>query len=264
MTTQENQSPVLWHEDGGVVEITLNRPEAHNAYDDVLIRSFREAMQAVRESPTARVVVLRGRGRNFQAGVDLAWIGRLQQASAEDNLSASRDTAAFFHELNHLPVPVVTEVQGMCLGGGTGLVASSDVVVAASDATFSIAEVRWGLQPGVIVRQLNDAISIRQMRRYALSGEPFTAQEAHRCGLVHEVADLDRLGETTMAIVQAIVSNGPKAVRITKRQVLAHGWDADDDLEDMSTLHAATRLGEEAVEGMAAFAERRAPTWSTT
>src|SRR5690606_31559110 len=112
-------------------------------------------------------------GRHFQAGADLGWLARVAGETPAANLEASRRTALLVHRLNTLPVPTVALVQGACFGGGTGIIAACDVVVAASNANFAIAESRWGLIAGIIVPQLADAIGVRQLRRYAITGERF-------------------------------------------------------------------------------------------
>ena len=143
--------------------------------------------------PGLRAIVITGNGRHFQAGADLKWIDAVRTSSARENIEVSRATAEAVHRLNHAPVPTIALVQGACFGGGTGLVAACDVVIAADNANFSIAEVRWGLTAAIIVPQLNDAIGTRQMRRYALTGERFDAVEARRIGLVHQVVPLAEL-----------------------------------------------------------------------
>ena len=189
--------PVLWNVDArGVATVTLNRPQVNNAYDAALIQGLHDAMDAL--GSEVRVLVLRGAGRHFQAGADLKWIRAVAAQSREENESASRATALAVHRLNMLAVPTVALVQGGCFGGGTGIVAACDIVIAGDDAMFSIAETRWGLTAAIILPQLADAIGARQVRRYALTGERFGAEEARRIGLVHEVvpaAELSAAGE---------------------------------------------------------------------
>ena len=175
-----SNDPVLWTVDPrGVATVTLNRPAVGNAYDAGLIGGLIAAMDAIEGSSGVRAILLRGNGRHFQAGADLNWIKAVSAGSADDNKEASRATARAVDRLNHQPVPTVALVQGGCFGGGTGLVAACDVVVAADNAVFSIAEVRWGLTAAIIMPQLSDAISVRQLRRYGLTGERFGAAEVH-------------------------------------------------------------------------------------
>ena len=150
-----------------------------------------------------RAVVITGNGKNFQAGADVGWLNAVRQSSPQDNLKASRMTAEAVQRLNLLPVPTVALVQGACFGGGTGIVAACDIVIAADNATFSIAEVRVGVAGTIIIPQLNDAIGLRQVRRYALTGERFDAKEARRIGLVHEVVPLAELAAAGERIVGA-------------------------------------------------------------
>jgi methylglutaconyl-CoA hydratase len=210
----ENQ-PVQWNVDArGVATVTLNRPQVNNAYDVSLIQGLHDAMDALGSG--VRVLVLRGAGRHFQAGADLKWIRGVAAQSGEENERASRATALAVHRLNTLPVPAVALVQGGCFGGGTGIVAACDIVIAADDAVFSIAETRWGLTAAIILPQLADAIGARQVRRYALTGERFDAAEARRIGLVHEVVPLAELAAAGERIVGQLLQNAPEASAQTK------------------------------------------------
>ena len=175
------------------------------------------------------MVVLRGNGRHFQAGADLAWVRGIASASKEENVRASRATAEAVDRLNRLPVPTVALVQGGCFGGGTGIVAACDVVIAADNAQFSITEVRWGLTAAIIIPQLSDAISVRQLRRYAMTGERFGAVEAARIGLAHMVVPADRLAAAGEEMVGRLLENGPVAMAETKATgILESAWGGFD------------------------------------
>jgi len=256
--------PVLHSVDRrGVATVTLNRPAVNNAYDAGLIQGLLDAMDELGARPGLRAVVLRGAGRHFQAGADLKWIMRVASQSQQENEHASRATAEAVRRLNALPVPTVALVQGGCFGGGTGIVAACDVVIAADNALFSIAETRWGLMAGIILPQLADAIGARQVRRYALTGERFGADEARRIGLVHEVvplADLESAGER---VVVQLLQNAPEANAQTKDVALEFAWGSIDEaaFERLVSQHAAKRRSAEAAEGLASFAEKRAARW---
>ena len=171
MSSSNTSGPVLWNLDArGVATVTLNRPEVNNAYNGELIHGLLAAIDALGQAPGLRAVVIEGNGRHFQAGADLKWIDAVRAASRAENVRVSRATAEAVQRLNLAPVPTIALVHGACFGGGTGLVAACDVAIAADNATFSIAEVRWGLTAAIIIPQLNDAIGVRQMRRYALTG----------------------------------------------------------------------------------------------
>jgi methylglutaconyl-CoA hydratase len=257
-------NPVLADIDGrGIATITLNRPEVGNAYDEALIQRLLVVLQEVASQSDLRAVLLTGNGRHFQAGADLKWIKEVSRASAEENERVSRATAEAVDRLNRLPVPTVALVQGGCFGGGTGMIAACDVVIAAEDAVFSIAEVRWGLTAAIIVPQLSDAISARQLRRYALTGERFDASEAHRIGLVHSMVPRDGLAAAGEVVLARLLENGPKAMAETKACILASSWGGFDSttLDALVTSHAAKRQSAEAAEGLASFAEKRSARW---
>ena len=262
--TPRTSGPVLWSVDGrGVAQVVLNRPEVNNAYNGELIDAVLEGLDALAEVEGLRAVVLSGNGRHFQAGADLGWIDDVRGRDAQENERVSRATADAVRMLNTAPVPVIALVQGGCFGGGTGIVAACDVVIAADDAMFSIAEVRWGLHASIIIPQLNDAIGIRQVRRYALTGERFGAEEARRIGLVHEVVPRAELAATGERIVAKILDNAPEAIADTKEVTLAGGFAdlPDDGFDALVEIHAEKRRSPEAAEGLASFAQKRAANW---
>jgi methylglutaconyl-CoA hydratase len=255
---------VLWDLDQqGVARVTLNRPEVGNAYNGDMIGGLLAALDQL-AVPELRALLLTGNGKHFQAGADLAWVRSVASASAEENIRISRATAQAIDRLNRLPVPTVALVQGGCFGGGTGIVAACDVVIAADNAIFSIAEVRWGLTAAIILPQLSDAISVRQLRRYALTGERFGASEAQRIGLAHQVVPLDRLAAAGEEMIARVLENGPVAMAETKALALQSAWGGFDAaaMDALVASHAAKRRSPEAAEGLASFAEKRAARWS--
>jgi methylglutaconyl-CoA hydratase len=264
MSASGESGPVLWQVDErGVARVTLNRPEVYNAYNGDMIAGLLAAYEDLADKPM-RCVVLTGAGKNFQAGADLKWLDTVRASSPEENLRASRMTAEAVQRLNMLPVPTVAMVQGACFGGGTGIIAACDIVIAADNAIFSIAEVRVGVAGTIIVPQLNDAIGLRQVRRYALTGERFDAQEARRIGLVHEVVppgELEAAGERT---VGHILASAPEAVAQTKATAMRFAWSNLDakTFTALSDSHSARRQSAEAAEGLRAFREKRLPRWA--
>ena len=255
---------VLWEIDRrGVATVTLNRPTVNNAYNGDLLQGLHDAMDALGREAHLRVVVLRGNGKHFQAGADLAWINGVAAQSPAENERASRVTAEAIRRLDTCPVPTLALIQGGCFGGGTGVAAACDIVVASTDALFSISETRWGLMAGIILPQLCQAIGLRQVRRYSLSGERFGAEQAQRIGLVHEVVPVGGLAEAGAKIVDAILMNAPGATTATKLRSLAsaHAFVDDGLLRDLVDEHARTRQQAEAKEGLASFKEKRKPSW---
>lgn len=270
-----NDRPVRWELDArGVATVTLNRPAVNNAYNADLVQGLLDTIDALSKPRTTseappdapcelRVVVLRGEGKHFQAGADLTWLQRVASQSTAENIAVSRATAEAVHRLNNLPVPAIALVQGGCFGGGTGIVAACDVVIAADNALFSISETRWGLMAGIIIPQLNDAIGVRQVRRYALTGERFGAEEARRIGLVHEVVPLAELDAAGARIVEHLLQNAPEANAQTKALAIEYGW-GDVSTQRFNRIieqHAAKRRSAEGSEGLASFREKRAAAW---
>src|ERR1044072_1521206 len=259
-------NPVLWDLDSrGVSTVTFNRPEVNNAYDGGLIHGLLAAMDELGKKSHLRVVVLKGNGKHFQAGADLKWINSVRPKSAEENEAASRATYEAVQRLNRLPIPTVALVQGGCFGGGTGVISACDVVIAADNALFSITEVRWGLTAAIIIPQLCDAIGVRQVRRYALTGERFGAEEARRIGLVHEVVPLAELETAGAKVVEQLLANGPAALAETKALALENSFGGmavnDEAYARLVKMHSDRRQTSEASEGLASFGGKRAANW---
>jgi len=259
-------NPVLWDLDTrGVATVTFNRPEVNNAYDGALIHGVLSAMEELGKKPSLRVLMLRGNGRHFQAGADLSWINGVRPKSPQENEAVSQATFEAVQRLNRLPIPTVALVQGGCFGGGTGIISACDVVIAADNALFSITEVRWGLTAAIIIPQLCDSIGVRQVRRYALTGERFGAAEARRIGLVHEVVPPTELESAGAKIVAQLLANAPDAIAETKRLAMesSFGGMAVDDAAyaRLVKMHSAKRQTGEAAEGLASFAEKRPANW---
>lgn len=249
----------------GLGVVTLNRPQVNNAYNGDLIAGLHEAMDLLGQQSLLRVVLLKGRGAHFQAGADLAWINEQGKLGLAQNVAASRATAEAVRRLNELPVPTVAMIQGGCFGGGTGIAAACDIVVAADNAMFAITEARWGLVAGIVFPQLIQAIGLRNVRRYALTCERINAQQAQQMGFVHEVCALDVLEQTALKIVESLLMSAPKATADTKRltMVLADALLKDELFEDLVNQHARTRQSAEAAEGTLSFMQKRAPAWYT-
>jgi methylglutaconyl-CoA hydratase len=255
---------VLWDIDPrGVATVTLNRPQVNNAYNGDLIAGLHAAIDGLERERSLRIVVLKGNGRHFQAGADLGWIRAVAAQGPSENREVSRPTAEAICRLDTCPVPTLALIQGGCFGGGTGIAAVCDIVVAAEDAIFSISETRWGLMAGIILPHLCRAMGVRQVRRYALTGERFDAAEARRIGFVHEVCPVGELEATGQKVVEAVLMNAPAATTATKLRTLssARAFLDEGELRDLVEEHARARQQMEATEGLASFREKRKPTW---
>ena len=258
------ENPVLVDIDArGVATVTLNRPEVNNAYNGDMIDTLLKGMEVLANDDKVRVIVLRGAGKHFQAGADLSWLLDVSSKSPEENLEVSRRTGRVVHMLDVCPKPTIAVVQGFCVGGGTGVIAACDVVIAAEDATFTISEVRWGLIPQPILPQLINAIGVRNVRRYALTAERFSAAQANIMGLVHEVAPAIQLERTAEKTIDAFLRCGPDAVAQTKAKTLELANIAMDPAvaDELARLHSEKRQSNEASEGLSAFQQKRNPAW---
>jgi methylglutaconyl-CoA hydratase len=239
--------------DGNVLRVTLARPERRNAFDAALIQELADVFADVAD---ARAVVLAGDGPSFCAGADVEWQRSSIELPYEENVEDYRRLYRMLRAVDRCPAPVVVRVHGFALGGGSGLVACSDVAIAAEDATFGFSEVRLGIIPAVISPMVLGKIGPAATRRYFLTGERFDAQTALRTGLVDEVAaDVDQAVER---VVAAILAGGPTAVREAKRLVLEPG-----DEEDLLARASERRTSAEGQDGLRAFLEKRAPGWAS-
>jgi len=237
--------------DGVVLRVTIAKPERRNAFDAALIAELTEAFADVGD---ARAVVLVGEGSSFCAGADVEWQRSSIDLTYEENVEDARRLYRMLEAVFRCPAPVVARVQGYALGGGSGLVACTDIGVAAEDAVFGFSEVRLGIAPAVISPWVLAKIGPAAARQHFLTGARFDAQTALRIGLVQEVAaDLDSAVERVLGDGLAV---GPQAVREAKRLVL----EPVDELDAVNRA-AKRRTSEEGQEGLLAFLEHREPVW---
>ena len=247
----------------GIATITLNRPEVNNAYNGEFVKAMIEAVVSCSNDDTVRVIVIKGNGKHFQAGADLKWLKEIGKLSPQENIDVSRLTASAIRGLTEVMKPTIALVHGGCFGGGTGIAASCDIVVASDDALFSITETRWGVMASIIVPQLNAAIGPRNTRRYALTCERFDAQTALNIGLVHQVCPSGKLDDTAAPIIENLLLAAPIATSETKKATLKDAGLllTDEYFEELVSSHAAKRQTDEAMEGLASFSEKRNPSW---
>jgi methylglutaconyl-CoA hydratase len=247
----------------GVAKITLNRPEIHNAFDDVLIAALSDAFARLAQDPSLRVLVLTGAGANFSAGADLNWMRRMAGYSHEENLADAMGLAQMLRRLNEFPKPTIARVNGSCFAGSTGLIACCDIVIATTEGKFAVNEVRLGLIPATISPYLLAAIGPRQARRLFLVAERISADEACRIGLVHEVVPMDELDSAVERCI-GMVLQGATGAQAEAKQLIAAvlGREVDEDLMRLTAKGIAdARASAEGREGVAAFLEKRRPQW---
>jgi methylglutaconyl-CoA hydratase len=244
-------SALRMERDDGILRVTLARPERRNAFDASLIAELTDAFADVGD---ARAVVLAGEGEAFCAGADVEWQRASIDLTYDENVADALRLYEMCETIDRCPAPVVARVHGYALGGGSGIVACSDIVVADAQTVFGFTEVRLGIVPAVIspfvLQRIGDAA-----RRYFLTGERFGADVALRIGLVSEVADGD-LDDRVDAVVAHLLAGGPEAVRAAKELVRTRPVG-----DETAQIAAARRTSAEGQDGLRAFLEKRSPAW---
>jgi methylglutaconyl-CoA hydratase len=248
--------------DGPVAHVVLDRPDARNAFDGPMVRELRDAVAAASARDDVRILVLAGRGAVFCAGADLEWMKEVAGFTREKNLAEARGLFELFQTIDRSPKAVVACIQGAALGGGAGLAAVADIVVAEEGAQFGFTEVRLGLVPAVISPYVVRKIGVSAARELFLTGERFTAARAAAIGLVHRVVRLDEIDAAVDERVRELLHAAPGAVAAAKdlvRSVSGHPVDGVREL--VCRRIAERRASDEGREGLSAFLEKRDPGW---
>ena len=248
----------------GVAKLILNRPDVHNAFDDVLIQKIINALHDIENNDSVQVLVLTSNGKHFSAGADLNWMKRMAVLTEQENRNDAQQLAQLMHTLNNLNKPTVALINGAAYGGAVGLIACCDMAIATQRSRFCLSEVKIGLSPAVISPFVVSAIGERAARRYFLSAEVFDAQSAEKLGLLHEVvADEAELTHKGNQLINTLLLNSPQAMGKTKQLIktVSRG-EIDNNMRDYTVnLIASIRVSEEGQEGLASFLEKRKPSW---
>jgi methylglutaconyl-CoA hydratase len=246
-----------------VAIVVLSRPDVHNAFNATLIAELTRALEALDRQADVRAVVLLGEGKSFCAGADLNWMREMAGYGRAENLADANALATMLKTLHRLSKPTIARVHGSAYGGGVGLVACCDIAFAAHDTTFSFSEAKLGLIPATIAPYVVEAIGARHARRYFLSAERFTAAEAFRIGLVHDLYPLAELDARINELLGALLVAGPRAQDEAKALIRAVSSRPIDDalIADTAARIARVRGSEEGREGVASFLGKRSPAW---
>jgi len=252
--------------DGAVHYLTINRPDVRNAFNEHVIAELTawaaDARRAA-ERHDIRVVVIAGAGKMFCAGADVAWMAKTVTYTEEENVRDATAMSQMFAAIDRLPAPVVGRVQGAALGGGAGLAAVCDIVVASDDALFGFTETKLGILPAVISPFALAKIGRSAARELFLTGSRFPAARAYEIGLVHKVVPLAELDAAVDAYVAELLTAGPEAVASAKALVpIVWNRSTEDATAATAAAIAARRVSKEGQEGLRAFLEKRAPEWS--
>ncbi len=259
-----NPSPVLVSRNDAVVTVRLARPEVRNAFDAATVAALHAAFVEVGSQAHVRVVVLAAEGPAFCAGADLNWMRAMAGFSDTENRDDALHLARMLRAIAECPKPVIARVQGDAFAGGVGLVAACDLAVAVQTARFCLSEVKLGLVPATIMPHVLRAIGERSAQRYTLTAEVFDAATARAIGLLHEVAaDAAALDAQVQQWADAMATASPQALAAAKRLLaeVSHRPLNEALLADTAERIAAARASSDGREGIAAFLQRRKPTW---
>ena len=247
----------------GVRRIGLARPKIHNAFDETLIAELTRAFRDAGADPGVRAVLLYSSGPSFCAGADLEWMRRTASYGRAENLADAEALAAMLAAVAGCPKPTLARVQGNAFGGGVGLIACCDIAIGSDEALFALSEVKLGIIPSTIGPYVMAAIGERSARRYFVTGERFSAAEAHRIGLLHELVPLAGLDARVDEVLDALALAGPQAQREAKllvRAIANRPIDAPLVADTVERI-ARVRATDEAREGLSAFLAKREPSW---
>ena len=246
--------------DRGVATLTLARPEARNALTDGMIEEASAALAAAGRDPNVRALLIAAEGEAFCAGTDVAWMELAARGRGSDDLYR---LGSLLETLRTLPRPVVARVGGPAIGAGVAIIACADIAVCADDAFFQLPAVRLGSAPAVIGPYVIEGMGLRQARRYLLTGETFSADEAAAMGLVHDSCPKAELTARTDAVLDELSRGGPLAQRVSKTLLVARGHEAPSPslLKEGAAKSTEVRRTPEGREGLAAFVEGRRPAW---
>lgn len=248
---------------GPVIRVTLNRPEVRNAFDEALIEELTAWAASVEPHGPARVAILQGNGRVFCAGADLAEMSKMVGYSKAANVRDARTLGRMFETLNDLPIPLIGRVHGAALGGGAGLAAVCDIVVAADDAVFGFTEAKLGIVPAVISPFTVAKIGVSAARELFLTAARFSASRAREIGLVHRVVRPAELDAAIDAVVDELLTSGPQAIAGAKALIARVAFRAPSAVETLTAETIARhRVSAEGQEGMRAFLEKRKAPWT--
>jgi methylglutaconyl-CoA hydratase len=248
--------------DDAVEYVTLNRPEVRNALNGDVIAELDDWAAGIRDDPHVRVAVLAGAGKSFSAGADVVWMAKTITFTNEENLRDAKAAARMFEALDNLPIPLVGRVQGAALGGGAGLVAVCDVVVAEETALFGFTEVKLGLAPAIISPYVLAKVGRSAARELFLTGALFPASRAQAIGLVHTVVPTDTLDSAMDRRVHELLTSEPLACKAAK-SLIAQVWAREPrEVADVTTATiAGLRVSARGQEGLQAFLQKRKPSW---
>lgn len=258
-----NYQTVLLTKEKSIACITLNRPDVHNAINDVLIKELSDILDKLAQDNSIRVVLLTGNGKSFCAGADIQWMQRTADFNEMDNIKDANTLAELMQRLYFLNKPTIALVNGAAIGGGVGLAACCDIAIAVDTAKFCLSEVKIGLIPSVISPFVIAAMGKRQAQRYFLTAETFDAIQAQQMQLIHHICTAENLAAEGLRFTNLLINNGPVAVAEAKKLIQDVTYQSIDNTLMTQTAKSIARLrtSAEGREGIQAFLNKRSPNW---
>jgi len=251
------------HIDGPVATCTLNRPDIRNAFNAQMIKDITWAAREVGRIEKVRVMVLTGAGTAFSAGADLNWMKSMKDFSYEENIADAEALADCMNAIYTCRRPTIARVNGPAIGGGNGLVAACDIAIASEEAIFSLSEVKLGLVPATIAPYVVKRIGEANARYLMLTGHRFTGIEAAEYGLVNWAVPRDQLNDDVDLVIERLLTSGPEAMHMVKELIRTAPCLTEKEARTYTAkMIADLRNSDEGQEGIAAFLEKRKPTWA--
>lgn len=260
-----NYQTIEFEKQGDIGTVWLNRPEIHNAFNEVMIQEVIDCIEAVNTMEDIRVVILRGKGKSFCAGADLNWMRGVARYSFEQNFRESLNLSKCFYTIYTCRKPTLAVVHGAAIGGANGLLASCDFAYADDNTTFSLSEVKIGVVPACISPYVIKRVGEYGARELMLTGRRIKGKEAEQFRLVNKSLPAEEIDEYVMRVIALLRTSGPKAMTQCKTLIynICNKEDLDQARESTARMIAEIRASEEGQEGMAAFLEKRKPNWTT-
>lgn len=257
----KEKNNVIYKVKRNIAIITLSKPRIYNAFDDFLIKELIKIIESIEKNKEIRLIKINAEGKHFSAGADLNWMKKMARFSFAENEADAKLLAVLLNKLSQLPHPVIAITQGKTFGGGIGLLACADIVIALTESQFCFSEVKLGMIPATIAPYIIRKIGFSATQRYFLSAESIDAVTAKHLGLVHIVSEPENLEKNVMQITNNLLANAPQALTATKELTQKLVPINNEIMDFTAKLLAKVRCGDEAQEGLSAFLNKSKPSW---
>ncbi|MEW6456849.1 MAG: enoyl-CoA hydratase/isomerase family protein [Acidobacteriota bacterium] len=260
---KKNLETVKFIQENSLAKVILNRPEVHNAFNEVMIQELLDVFDYIKKMEEIRVVILTGQGKSFCSGADLNWMKKMKEFSYKENFNDALKLAELLYNIYSHPKPTIVKVNGAAIGGGTGLVSVCDIAVASEKSIFGLSEVKIGLIPAVISPYLIRRCGEGKIKEFFLTGERIDAFKAKEINLINYVVKEEQLEEFCNQKINQLLSSGPRAIEHTKKAFVDIPQLKWDEIKNYTAeVIAKLRISEEGQEGLSSYIEKRKPYWN--